>query len=153
MVAELQQVGVVEWAERRRKGEEEKRERGGKMRKKEKEEKTREMMMQMQWVRGEEESLPGSGVRLREMVRESAAAAGGVAMGGRAAAARLGFRGVAAACDRVETLREVGGVVVRLGVSEVEDRFCVRWRDQGAVKSEMREIEVCEIWERWTPAT
>ncbi|XXG42183.1 hypothetical protein AAC387_Pa01g2517 [Persea americana] len=33
----------------------------------------------------------------------------------------------------------------------MEDRFCVRWRDQGAMESEMREMEVCEIWERWTP--
>ena len=36
MVAEVQQVGVVEWAERRRNGEEEEREREVKLRKKEK---------------------------------------------------------------------------------------------------------------------
>ncbi|KAJ8640184.1 hypothetical protein MRB53_016878 [Persea americana] len=55
-------------------------------------------MMQMQWARGEEEGLPGSGVQRREMARERAAVAGGAAMGGRAAAARSNFREVAAAC-------------------------------------------------------
>ncbi|KAJ8622210.1 hypothetical protein MRB53_030739 [Persea americana] len=54
--------------------------------------------MQMQWARGEEEGLPGFGVRWREMARERVAVAGGAAMGGRAAAARSGFHGVAAAC-------------------------------------------------------
>ena len=76
----------------------EERERGRKMRKKEKEEKKKGVMMQMQWARGEEEGLPGSGVQRREMARERAAVAGGAAMGGRAAAARSDLRGVAAAC-------------------------------------------------------
>ena len=69
-------------------------------------------MMQMQWVRGEEEGLLGSGVWRREMVGESAAVAGVTAMVGRTTVARLGFHGVAAVCDRVETVREVGGVVL-----------------------------------------
>ncbi|KAJ8639709.1 hypothetical protein MRB53_016403 [Persea americana] len=47
---------------------------------------------------GEEEGLPGSGVQRREMARQHAAVASGAAMGGRAAAARSDFRGVAAAC-------------------------------------------------------
>ncbi|KAJ8637443.1 hypothetical protein MRB53_011710 [Persea americana] len=68
------------------------------MRKKEKEEKKKGVMMQMQWARGEEEGLPGSGVQRREMARERVAAAGGAAMGVCAAAARSGFSGVAAAC-------------------------------------------------------
>ena len=68
------------------------------MRKKEKEEKKKGVMMQMQWARGEEEGLPGSGVQRREMARERAAVAGGATMGGRAVAARSGFCGVVAAC-------------------------------------------------------
>ncbi|KAJ8639840.1 hypothetical protein MRB53_016534 [Persea americana] len=63
--------------------------------------------MQMQWARGEEEGLPGSGVQRRKMAKERAAVAGGAAMGGRTAAARSGFHGVAATCEGDERWREM----------------------------------------------
>ncbi|KAJ8639680.1 hypothetical protein MRB53_016374 [Persea americana] len=66
------------------------------MRKKEKEEKKKGVMIQMQWARGEEEGLPGSGVRQREMARERAVVAGSAAMG--IVGLRSGFSGVATAC-------------------------------------------------------